>query len=119
MENEVDILLNKLSDIDGVARVALINNIEKIISREVNMNGNNDHLIQAMSDVVRANMKYSRLSEKYHEIEDILITYCNEIHLLKPLQRTAKYFLYICISRNANIALTRLKVNEILSAHIK
>ncbi|WP_318391944.1 hypothetical protein [Enterobacter sp.] len=119
MEHEVDNLLNDLSKIDGVIKVAIINNITKKIERCVNMHDRCDALVQAMSDVVRVNMKYSRLTEKYNEIEDTLITYRDEIHLLKPLFRTAKYFIYINISRGANIALTRLKLNETLEFYLK
>ncbi|MDZ4034096.1 hypothetical protein U0868_21320, partial [Kluyvera ascorbata] len=112
MEYEVDNLLNELSQIDGILRVAVINNINKKIERSINMDGKCDSLVQAMSDVVRANMKYSRLSSKRNEIEDVLITYCDEIHLLKPLIRTARYFIYISILRDANIALTREGANK-------
>ena len=119
MEYEVDNLLNELSQIDGILRVAVINNIDKKIERSINMNDKCDSLVQAMSDVVRANMKYSRLSSKRNEIEDVLITYCDEIHLLKPLVRTARYFIYISILRDANIALTRLKLNEKLKVYLK
>lgn len=119
MENEVDNLLDELSQIDGILKIAIINNIEKKIARSINMNGCNSALVQAMSDVIRSNMKYSRLTSKRNEIEDVLITYCDEIHLLKPLLRTAKYFIYINISRGANIALTRIKLNEKLNEYLK
>lgn len=119
MENEVDKLLEELSDIDGVLKVAVINNVEKKIARSVNMDASTTILVRALSDVVRSNMKYSRLTARRNEIEDILITYCDEIHLLKPLSRTAKYFIYISISRGANIALTRIKLNEKLATYLK
>jgi len=119
MEHEVDTLLDEISKIDGVNKVAVINNITKKIERCINIHSRCDALVQAMSDVVRVNMKYSRLTEKHNEIEDVLITYSDEIHLLKPLFRTAKYFIYISISRGANIALTRLRLNETLERYLK
>lgn len=119
MENEVDKLLKELSDIDGVLKVAVINNVERKLARSINMDENSTILVRTLSDVVRSNMKYSRLTARRNEIEDILITYCDEIHLLKPLSRTAKYFIYISISRGANIALTRIKLNEKLTMYLK
>lgn len=119
MENEVDKLLEELSDIDGVLKVAVINNVEKKIARSINMDASTTVLVRTLSEVVRSNMKYSRLTARRNEIEDILITYCDEIHLLKPLSRTAKYFIYISISRGANIALTRIKLNEKLAIYLR
>ncbi|EMF0717559.1 hypothetical protein V2E67_001723 [Citrobacter freundii] len=119
MENEVDKLLKELSDIDGVRKVAVINNVEKKIARGINMDESSTVLVRTLSDVVRSNMKYSRLTARKNEIEDVLITYFDEIHLLKPLSRTAKYFIYISISRGANIALTRIKLNEKLTMYLK
>ncbi|MBA7848245.1 hypothetical protein HV205_27950 [Klebsiella sp. RHBSTW-00465] len=119
MENEVDYLLDALSGIDGVLCVAIIDNIEKKISRSRNINDNCNVLASTMSDIVRANVKYSRLSSKKHELDDVLISYNNEIHLLKPLVHTAKYFIYIGISRDTNLALTRIRLNEQLNTYLK
>ncbi|VUS64861.1 hypothetical protein [Klebsiella spallanzanii] len=119
MENEVDYLLDALSGIDGVLCVAIIDNIEKKISRNRNVDDKCNILANAMSDIIRANVKYSRLSSKKHELDDILISYYNEIHLLKPLVHTARYFIYIGISRDTNLALTRLRLNEQLNIYLK
>lgn len=117
MEINFEDLLLELSRINGVTKVALIDSIKKKVACGINLDDNNGPLIQAMIDIVRTNIKYTRLSSKKC-FEDILITYSNDIHLLTSFSHTNNHFIYINIVKSSNIALTRLKLNECLSVYL-
>lgn len=117
MEINFEDLLLELSRINGVTKVALIDSIKKKVACGINLDDNNGPLIQAMIDIVRTNIKYTRLSSKKC-FEDILITYSNDIHLLTGFSHTNNHFIYINIVKSSNIALTRLKLNECLSVYL-
>lgn len=117
MEINFEDLLLELSRINGVTKVALIDSIKKKVACGINLDENNGPLIQAMIDIVRTNIKYTRLSSKKC-FEDILITYSNDIHLLTAFSHTNNHFIYINIVKSSNIALTRLKLNECLSVYL-
>lgn len=112
MEYKINNLLDTLSGIDGVLGVALINNTIKEIVHSKNINDRFGFLSTGMSDIIRANIKFSKLSAQQKTMEDILITYSDDIFLLKQVPEAAKYFIFIRIARDANIALTRLRLNE-------
>lgn len=118
MDINFEELLLELSKINGVDKVALINMIKKEVECGFNLDDNSGPLVQAMSDIVRTNVKYTRLSSLKNCFEDILISYSNEIHLLTPFSCMSNCFLYIGIAKNSNIALIRLKLNECLSIYL-
>lgn len=111
----IEELLLELSKINGIERVALINMIKKEVEYRFGLDDTSGPLVQAMSDIVRANIKYTRLSSLKNCFEDILITYSSEVHLLAPFPCINNCFIYIGIAKNSNIALIRLKLNECLS----
>lgn len=118
MDINFEELLLELLKINGIEKVALLNMIKKEIECGFNIDDNSGPLVQAMSDIVRTNIKYTRLSSLKICFEDILISYDNEIHLLTPFSCMNNCFLYIGIAKNSNIALIRLKLNECLSIHL-
>ncbi|MFP5595627.1 hypothetical protein [Kluyvera sp. 142486] len=115
MEINIEDLLLELKEVNGVEQVALINIIKKEVEYEFNLDDNSGPLVQAMSDIVRANIKYARLSSSKNYFEDIMITYSDCIHLLISFSYISNRFIYIGIDKRSNIALTRLKLNECLS----
>ena len=115
METNIEDLLLDLIKVNGVERVALINIIKKEVKYGFNLDDNSRPLVQAMSDIVRTNIKYARLSSLKNHFEDILITYSDGIHLLTSFSYIRNHFFYIGIDKSSNIALTRRKLNECLS----
>lgn len=49
-----------------------------------------------------------------HEIEDILITLGQAYHIIRPLPNSTQFF-YIVLTRKANLAMARHKLNGIAS----
>jgi predicted regulator of Ras-like GTPase activity (Roadblock/LC7/MglB family) len=60
------------------------------------------------SEVVKAKRRVAGALKLNDEIEDILITLGRQYHLIRPLERNGKLFLYVVLDRGrANLAMSR------------
>ena len=60
------------------------------------------------TEVIRAKRKVAAALQLDDHIEDILITLSKQYHLIRPLERNDKLFLYMVLDRSkANLAMSR------------
>lgn len=65
-------------------------------------------------DVVRAKNKAMSLLGLNDSIEDILITLSTQLHLIRPLEKNASYFVYVALDRKtANLGMARAQVKKV------
>ncbi|MFC3678659.1 hypothetical protein [Bacterioplanoides pacificum] len=68
------------------------------------------------SEVIKAKLKTIQSLGIEGDIEDMLITLSNQLHILRPTSLHSGLFIYLVLDRpNANLALARRKVLEIES----
>jgi hypothetical protein len=77
-------------------------------------NFNLDIAAAGNTQVVRAKMSVMKNLNIKESIEDILITTDHQYHIIRPLQKHPKLFLYIALNRDqANLAMARYKLADI------
>lgn len=65
------------------------------------------------SEVIRAKFKTMESLGIEGEIEDILITLQNQLHIIRPTSAHTGLFIYLVLDKKANLALARRKVIEV------
>jgi len=108
--------LNEAMQMDGAIGVALVDWSSGLALGKAG--GNNTFNLEVAAagntQVVRAKMSVMKNLNLNTTIEDILITLPNQYHLIRPLQKNTKLFLYIALHREqANLAMARYKLAEI------
>lgn len=69
------------------------------------------------ADFVKAKLSTMQALGLKTHIEDILITLGTQIHLIRPLEKNQKIFIYVALDRKtANLGRSRLQVKEIESS---
>lgn len=101
--------LSGLNSVDGFIAAALVDSDSGLalatagggsINLEVAAGGN--------SEVIKAKRRVAGALKLNDSIEDILITLGKQYHLLRPLERNEKLFLYVVLDRaKANLAMAR------------
>nr|WP_318384060.1 hypothetical protein [uncultured Enterobacter sp.] len=112
MDDDIYYIAEEISQIDGVKGISVIDYVSRTIVHSIKVLEPHSSLTNAMSEIIRLNIKLGKLSDDRYRMEDILITYSDCIHLLKPLLKSERLFIHVSISRDANVALTRLRLNE-------
>lgn len=101
--------LSPLTSIDGFVAGSLVDSDSGLMLGGVG--GGNVNLEVASagnSEVIKSKRRVAGALKLNDEIEDILITLGKQYHLMRPLERNHKLFLYLVLDRGrANLAMAR------------
>ncbi len=100
--------LSALADIDGFKAGALIDSDSGLALATEGSGLDLELAAAGNTEVLNAKRRVAGALDLNDDIEDILITLGKGYHLLRPLERNAKLFLYLVLDRSrANLAMAR------------
>lgn len=101
--------LNALNNMDGFVAAALVDGDSGLALAAIGGGGiNTDVAAAGNTEVVKAKRRVASALKLNDSIEDILITLGKQYHLIRPLERNPKLFLYVVLDRaKANLAMSR------------
>ena len=103
--------LTPISKIDGFVVAALVNSDTGRLMAAVGSSINLEIAAAGNSEVIRSKRRVAAALKLNDEIEDILITFAKQYHIIRPLLKFQRLFLYVVVDRaRANLALVRLEL---------
>lgn len=100
--------LDALSAIDGFVAAALIDSDSGLALATLGTGVDLDLAAAGNTEVIRAQRKVAAALKLNDGVEDLLISLGKQYHLLRPLDRNDKLFLYVVLDRKkANLAMAR------------
>lgn len=101
--------LNPVTQMDGFVAAALVDSDSGLLMAGTGGSTVNLEVAAAgNSEVVKAKRRTASALKLGDDIEDILITLNKQYHLIRPLERNPKLFLYVVLDRGrGNLAMAR------------
>ncbi len=100
--------LNPVSQIDGFIAAALVDAESGLMMSGIGTSINLEVAAAGNTEVIKAKRRVAAALKLNDEIEDVLITLGKQYHIIRPLERNQKLFLYVVLDRSrANLAMAR------------
>ena len=100
--------LTPVAQMDGFVAAALVDSDSGLLMAAKGGVINLEVAAAGNSEVVKAKRRVAAALKLGDDIEDILITLQKQYHLIRPLERNPKLFIYVVLDRSrANLAMAR------------
>lgn len=109
----IQVTLDSLMSLEGALCAALVDSGSGMILGQSGSGINMDIAAGGATEAVRAKLATMNLLGLSDTIDDMIITLSTQHHIVRPLTRNPKVFLYLIVNKaQSNLAMARYKVTE-------